>query len=346
VQSNILHRYVPAHFRHPWRLATRLLQTRDSAALYAMYLAAAGVAAAPLDLLLSSVERRREGRVGAGTTGPLVFICGAPRTGTTLVHQTLVRHLPVSHFNNLTALFPASPLTATRLFARFLGEPVVDYTNFYGRTTRLSGVNDALHLWDRWVGSDRINPQPCLSPAAADKMLRFFVAWREVVGQPLVAKCNHLNAAAHLIANVLPEATFICVERDPLWHAQSLYQARKLIHDDHRLPYGLTDSSNSTNEDPIDSVVRQVRFHADLAETQQRRIGVDRFWRVRYEEFCSDPGRLVQRVARTINDRDENGRLTAGIPPHRCANVRTMDLQTFQQLEAALELPAKGEKQT
>lgn len=345
MQRNVLHRYVPAHFRHPWRLAARLLQTRDPAALYAMGLAAAGVAVAPIDLLLSNVECRLQGRNSASATGPLVFICGAPRTGTTLVHQTLVRHLPVSHFNNLTALFPASPLTATRLFARFLGEPVVDYKNFYGRTTRLSGVNDALYLWDRWLGSDRLNPQPTLSSASAHDMRRFFVAWREVVGRPLVAKCNHLNAAAHLVAETLPESMFICMERQPLWHAQSLYQARKLIHDDRRQAYGLTDSSNSADEDPVASVVRQVRFHAALAETQQRRIGADRFWRVSYEEFCADPGLLVRQMAQTMMKVGDVDRHSAAIPPHRSANVRTIDSQIFQRLEAALALSAQDRKQ-
>ena len=49
-------------------------------------------------------------------------------------------------------------------------------------------------------------------------MRRFFASWRELTGRPLVAKCNRLNAAAHRVAEALPEATFICVEREPAWH--------------------------------------------------------------------------------------------------------------------------------
>jgi hypothetical protein len=225
-----------------------------------------------------------------------------------------------------------------------LGEPVVEFKSFYGRTAGLSGVNDALHLWDRWLGSDRLNPQPALTPAATDEMRRFFVAWHEVVGRPLVAKCNHLNAAAHLVAEALPEATFICMERQPLWHAQSLYQARKLIHDDQGQAYGLTDSSDFADEGPVASVVRQVRFHAALAEAQQRRIGADRFWRIPYEGFCADPGQLVRRVARTMMEEGDVDCLPAAIPPHRSANVRTIDPQVFHQLEADLALPGQDDE--
>ena len=111
--NRILRRYVPGHFRQPWRLAGRLLKTRDPAALYAMSLAAAGVAVSPLDFCLSLLEPRGADEAER-STGPLLFVCGGPRVGTTLVCQTLVRHLPVSHFTNLTSLFPAAPLTAGR----------------------------------------------------------------------------------------------------------------------------------------------------------------------------------------------------------------------------------------
>jgi hypothetical protein len=89
-----------------------------------------------------------------------------------------------------------------------------------------------------------------------------------------------------------------------------------------------------------------VRFHAALAETQQRRIGDGRFWRVSYEEFCADPGQLVRRVARTIMEKGDADCLPATILPHRCANMRTIDVPTFERLEAAFIDPAQDDKRT
>lgn len=340
--NRILRRYVPGHFRQPWGLAGRLLKTRDPAAIYAMSLAAAGVAVSPLDFCLSLLEPRGNDEAKP-STGPLLFVCGGPRVGTTLVCQTLVRHLPVSHFTNLTSLFPAAPLTATRLFARFLSEPVSEYRSFYGRTTRLSGLNDALYLWDRWLGADRQDASPTLEPSEASEMRRFFAAWRDLTGRPLVAKCNRLNAAVHMVAQALPEATFICVEREPTWHAQSLLQARKMINGAVDSPYGLTSPAAADGDDPIAGVVEQVQFHAKLAATQEERIGRDRFWRVSYEDFCRNPAVLVNRAADVLWDRHERPELASAIEPHRAANRRTIDAETFAKI---VELLSVGQSPT
>jgi hypothetical protein len=333
--NRILRRYVPGHFRQPWRLAGRLLKTRDPAAIYAMSLAAAGVAVSPLDFCLSLLEPRGSDDVEP-STGPLLFVCGGPRVGTTLVCQTLVRHLPVSHFTNLTSLFPAAPLTATRLFARFLSEPVSEYRSFYGRTTRLSGLNDALYLWDRWLGADRQDASPTLESSQASEMRRFFAAWRELTGRPLVAKCNRLNAAAHLVAAALPEATFVCVEREPAWHAQSLLQARKMINGAVDSPYGLTSPAAADGDDPVAGVVEQVQFHAQLAATQEERIRRDRFWRVSYEDFCREPALLVKRAAAALWEGQQRPEIASEIQPHRAANRRTLDAETFAKIEELL----------
>jgi hypothetical protein len=331
----ILHRFVPAHFDNPFGLAVRLLRTCEPAAMFAMGSAAAGVLTAPIDFALGPFERRLYRRAGENT-GPLAFICGAPRAGTTVVHQTLVRHLSVTHFTNLTALFPMSPLMATRLAGRFLREPVPEYDSFYGRTPRLSGLNDALYLWDRWLGSNRLDARPRLSARASHDMQQFFAAWTAAAGRPLVAKCNHLNASAHLVADALPEAIFICVERDPLWLAQSLLKAREFLHGDRSRPYGLAETG-STVGDPLESVAAQVRFHADLADRQERRIGRDRFWRIRYEDFCREPVELVRRVGRALFGEGIKGQLPTAIPAHPCANRKTLDDATFHRLATMLE---------
>ena len=113
-------------------------------------------------LVASGTARQR--RCGTVDRSVAIRLRRPARRGRRFVCQTLVRHLLVSHFTNLTSLFPAAPLTATRLFSRFLAEPVSEYRSFYGRTTRLSGLNDALYLWDRWLGADRLDASPILAP--------------------------------------------------------------------------------------------------------------------------------------------------------------------------------------
>lgn len=292
----LLHRYVPAHFHDPAGLALRLMRTGNPAAHFAMGAAAAGIAAAPLDLLLSPWENRLVASAAASGRArhPLVLICGAPRTGTTVVYQTLVGHLPVRYFSNLTALFPRSPLLAERIFGRCVQPSTAKYQSYYGRTAGMSGTNDALYLWDRWLGSDRDRPPGLLTEAQRRSMKRFFDAADHLFNRPLINKNNNLVLSAHLVAEALPHARFICLTRRPRDLAQSLYRARCEIHGTPDAPYG---PSGTRAVDSVESVCRQVTYFDRLVEEQQRRIGVERFRVVPYESFCRNPGELVERVA-------------------------------------------------
>jgi len=293
----LIRKYIPTHFHNPVGLAMRLIKSRDPAALFAMTSAATGLLATPLDLLLTPLERTYD-RKESATQHPLIVVCGAPRSGTTVVYQTLVQHLPVAYFSNLTSLFPRSPLTATQLFGRFLGRPSGEYGSFYGKTRRLSGTNDALYLWDRWLGSDRGKPPSEISAAKGQQMRRFFAAWQQVFAKPLVSKNNNLNVSAHLVAEHIPNMYFLCMTRRPRDLAQSLYRARCDIHGSPTSPYGLTEG-NAPN-DPVKSVCDQVAYFERINRQQQQRLGENRFWIVSYEDFCRRPGDLVQRVAEEI----------------------------------------------
>lgn len=294
-----LHRIVPTNFHDPFGLAGRLLRTRDPAALSAMKYAALCAIATPLDMALAPWERRRYSRAVAPER-PLIFVCGPPRSGTTIVALTLLRELPLAHISNLTSIFPRAPLTATRLFGPRFGRAPIGDASFYGRVAGLSSPNDGLHLWDRWLGADRTRVPRQLTHEAAEGMQRFFGALEEAARRPVLNKCNYLNLVANLVAEVLPTSRFICLTRNPLDLAQSLYQARLTIHGNPRIPYGHT-SSASLEEAPVASVCRQVRYHKQLQERQQHQIGADRFRVLRYEDFCQNPNEIVRAVAEMVD---------------------------------------------
>jgi len=327
-----LNRYIPSHFQDPIGLAKRLVTHENRAARYALGLAAAGVAAAPLDLLLSIGEKKRL-RSPPDSDLPTILICGPPRSGTTLVYQALLQSLPLAYFNNLTALFPRSPLTASRLFERFLSTRNKDCNSFYGRTQNLSGPNDALYLWDRWFGTDRTRTPQSLSAANREEMRRFFLASLAHWTRPLVCKNNSLNATAHLVAEALENSVFICLTRQPLFLAQSLYEARLTIHGSLDRPYGLTSEQSRAATDPLRSICAQVKYYQELAQLQVERLGKDRYWNVSYEQFCADPTALVRRVAQEILGLDEHDANQLQVPAYQTANRQRLAPPIFKQLQ-------------
>ncbi len=295
----VLHRFVPAHFHDPVGLARRLRRSGNPAAMFAMRAAGYGLLLTPLDLLLAPLDKLRSSRATPPRL-PIILLCGAPRSGTTLTAQLLIHNLPVAFFNNLTSVFPRAPLTAVSTFGRLMGREEVSYHSYYGRTTRWSGPNDGLYLWDRWLGGDRTRIPASLTPAAEQAMVRFFGAFERMTGRPLVAKNNSLNACASLVAAALPTSRFICLERSRTANAISLLRARREIHGREDIPYGLVRPGTVPLADPVEDVCSQVLFHEELAQQQLARLGPERFWRVRFEEVCRDPRAFLARVSEEL----------------------------------------------
>jgi len=330
-----LARFVPPHFQDPFGLAWRLLRSRRPEARYAMASAAAGPLLAPLDLLLARAERRRLA-AAAPPRLPILLVMGPPRSGTTLVALALIRCLPVSYWNNLTALFPRAPISANLLFGRPLRPDSVSLENYYGRTRGAAGPNDGLHLWDRWLGGDRTRSPERIAPEAGAAMARFFGAWEAALGGPLVAKNNSLNGCAALVGEWLPGARFLCLRREPLWLAQSLLEARRLIHGDPSRSYGIDDPDRAPALDPFADVARHVRFLAAQAERQRAALG-PRFLDLSYEAFCADPVEVVSRLAReALGVPADPDAVRRALPPLSASRRRTLAPTEFARLERAL----------
>jgi hypothetical protein len=290
-----IHSFVPAGFHDPVGLARRLIKSGDPMALFAIRMAALAPLAMPLDLLFVPAERRRY-READPPTRPILFVCGSARSGTTASAQLLMRNLGLTYLDNLMAMFPRSPLTARAVLGPRIEQRPVEYTSFYGRTAGWSSPSDLLNLWDRWLGKDRSRAPGALDPDACEAMRRFFGALERESTRPVVCKANALNASAHLVAEALPTARFICIERSRDALALSLLMARLEIHGNPRVPYGLAPPRTKAADNVIEDVCRQVLYHEEIARTQEKRLGTGRFRRVAFEAVCRDPKGFVDAI--------------------------------------------------
>lgn len=339
----LVHRFVPAHYADPIGLARRLRATDDPAALFATRAAIAGLLLTPVDLVLALVDGATLARARPPEL-PQLFVCGPPRSGTTLVAQVLMRALPVAWFTNLGTLFPRSPLTATRWWGRLDAASAGTLRSYYGRTAGLAGPSDALHVWDRWFGSDRIRPPERLDERRREAMRRFFGAYERLTGRPLVAKNNNLNVYGHLVAEALPRSAFICLTREGPQLAQSIVQARRDIQGSISVPYGMMDERVLAVPDPLEQVCHQVLYYRRLAQTEQARIGSDRYSVVPYERFCEDPAPVLRWACRHLFAREPTEAELASLPRDLRAAVRVRDRAEFDRIERCLAAlsPASG----
>ena len=292
--------YLPVTQSSPMKLMWRLLKTGDRRAYYAMYMAGLGIGMTPLDWLMSVFETKSLHRA-PDIERPVVVVVGAPRSGTSLTARVLLNSIDFSYLDNLTQLFPRSPITAQRWFGRFLPKRTSGYETYYGKSNRLAGFNDGLYVWDRWLGADRASVPTTLVDGSAAAIKQFFGKMQSQSGLPTLCKVNRVNTCAALVGEVSKQFYFICLRRNPVNLAQSLLKARKDITGDLLTPYGVRHrASSSSVSDIVNDVCDQVRFHEQHQLEQQAKLGEDRFWIVDYEEFCADPMHLVSRVSQEI----------------------------------------------
>ncbi len=329
--------FVPAHIHDPG-LIFRMIQSKNPAAWFTLLVTFLGVICLPLDILLYHLSEKHRYHRATGPKLPIIFICGAPRTGTTLMEQVLAKHLPVAYFNNLTAVFPRSPITANLLFGRFM-RPRIDFKSYYSKTVGFSGPNDAFYLWNRWMTEDETGMQCVLIDSEEESMVRFFGAYQETFHKPVVSKNNSLNTRAKRIADVFENAYFICMTRDPFYLAQALLEARIEIQGDIHVQYGVDnpDKTEFAQTNFVASVCDQVMYHERKNQEQQQLVGADRFWIVPYEDFCEAPAAFVTQIYQKILHQPvDTAALEASLPPFKVFNRVKLEPELLDEIEHTL----------
>ncbi len=327
--------YIPKHIANPFALAIDLFKSGDRAAIDAMWLAAGGIAAWPLDYALRGREQSLRARAGAPQR-PLILVAGAPRSGTSLLARVLIRHLHVAYPTNLASLFPHAPVSAMRMFGTDTAPDGGDtYATYYGRSRGLAGPNDALFVWDRWLGPDRSKVPASIDPAHGGDMQGFFAALQALHGLPAVNKVNRLLGCAELIAALLPTAHFVLLRRDPVYLAQSLLRAREQITRNPAVAYGEA-AELPMPEDPLEDTCRQVEHYAAQLVRQQAALPEHRCTVVDYEAFCAAPGGTVTALQRQYPQLQARPGVADEIEPFEVSRAQRLPSPVFERIKRRL----------
>jgi len=286
------------NFQDPIGLVLRMLRSGNRAAYSAILREAVRRLLVPLDLLLVPLERRRL-HAARPTDTPLILIVGPPRSGTTFVSQVLTAFLQVSYLSNLSALFPRSPITATRLFRRIAQRQKTEFTSFYGQTSGLAGAHDGFFVWNRWFGDDRYETVVGSEFRQHCDMQQFFDAWSGAFAAPFLNKNNRNTSCLDIVADALDNARFVVVRRDPASTVRSLIRAREVVQGDKHHKWGLASQESQGQLDTlgyVDDVCEQVlQIERELSDRLDS-IDPGRVYEIRYEDFCERPRSILQEL--------------------------------------------------
>lgn len=258
--------------------------------------------AGPLDRLLTRLYR--------DPSQPLVFLVGAPRSGTTLTFQLMARGLEVTYPTNAVARWFSAPvagawLTAPRPWERPRDIPL---RSQFGGTEGPESPHEFGWFWNYHAPFDDTDDK---TEAELDA-----VKWRRVeeslaglaglASRPLVLKS--LNWTVYNIARFareLPQARFLHVRREPRFVVRSILACRAARYGDERLWWTIRprDVADWLNRDPIDQVVHQVTDIRRAIDADLAKLPADRWRVVDYEDLLDNPDRFLNDMSRWLNVR-------------------------------------------
>ena len=162
-----------------------------------------------------------------------VFIVGAPRSGSTILYQTITAELRVAYINNLSCTLHNSLPFGFRLSRLlFMGRSHRCFSSRFG-DTRQCGWNapsECGEFWYRWLDREQHFVDWADMSSAMVREIRHEIGRATRIARlPLVFKNLNAGQRLRLISSVVPDARIIHIRRDPVDNVRSILKSRKRI---------------------------------------------------------------------------------------------------------------------
>lgn len=251
IGRNILDWWSQSSPRKVLMIAITILRSQNSVAYQIILFKFLRILCFPLDFVLSwfSWQGARNSKVPRHL-GPVIVI-GNHRSGTTILAQVLQNTLPLAPMGNMSILFPNAPIVYS-LFRFVKGSIATTSKNFYGFSAGVFGISDCYEVWDRWFGVDHSYPRALedRQRTAAD-IRNYFTCLSDAANAPVLAKNNRATLSAGILAQALPDAIFVYVERESEAVIRSVLTANKAFYGDVRFIWGLRPTPDFPRVAPI-----------------------------------------------------------------------------------------------
>lgn len=265
---------------------------------------------ARLNEILAEAELPNGGESSPGPDYPVVYIVGAPRSGTTLLSQLVSRCLPVGYINNLIARFWMRPSVGIRLSSMLLGGSVrekISFSSSFGTTEGVHEPHEFGYFWRRWLEIDGFPthkiPNDALELLDSEGLRETLK--REILGQfrlPVVFKNIICGLQASFLTRVYPKSLFVHIKRDPFMTAASILKSRRERFGCYNTWWSLKPSTWPFTEfsgQPAFEVAMQVKecwreIDEELAQHNVLSL------QVTYEDLCKAPAKVMSFICESL----------------------------------------------
>lgn len=231
-----------------------------------------------------------------------IFIIGAPRTGSTILYQTLTNQLDVLYIDNLACKFNKNLFFGFWLSNLFFKQKAHNcFNSNHGATKGLHSPSECGGFWYRWLPTDR---HFIGHDDVTDKMVKEIreeiTAITNKYDKPLVINNNNIALRIRLISEVFPDAKYIVCDRMPFYVAQSLILARKKFFNDINQWWSMLprEVDKIYKEKPSVQVVNQHYYiNKQMYSDLKSLAGQINYKVINYTDFASDSKKTVKLLA-------------------------------------------------
>ncbi len=219
-----------------------------------------------------------------------ILIVGAPRSGSTLLYQTVVERFDVAYISNRHCRWHGAPSLVERRSRS--ARHTATYSSYHGAETGATAPSECGGYWYRFFPrSPHHVPMEAADRTKLTGLRRSVARFGAEAGRPIVFKNLYCSLRLEPISAAVPEALFLVIERDLLDNARSLLASRMRRSGSYAEwwsaePPGIERLRTLPAEQ---QVVGQIRGISAAIAAARETIGADRFLDVTYESLCDDP---------------------------------------------------------
>jgi len=226
---------------------------------------------------------------------PILFICYAPRAGSTLIAQSLARTGFFSYISNFSARFWKAPTVALMLEKKLgLRSNLKNklWENDYGVTTEIDDPHEFGFFWNQIIDKNTTSKANILSADQKNRLRTQISAMVSVFEKPFVFKNGIAGYNVELMADLFPNAFFLHITRDVVMNAQSILIGREKMFGDIKKWFSLipedVEEILAKAQDEYEEVLLQVAYiNRDIQNSIKKNNAKCLKWK--YENFCINP---------------------------------------------------------
>lgn len=274
---------------------------------------------------------------------PVIFVVGAPRSGSTVCSALMARTGALGYVSNFVARFWLAPYLGARIEEALGirdGQEVSSFDSDFGVTEGWGGPHEFGYFWNRWFPFGETHALNAIQSAKVDRdgLKREVAALEAVYERPMFFKSLVCSFQVTLLAEMFPTARFVICRREPLFQAQSLLLGRERILGDRSQWLSLRpkEYSELLFLSCYEQVVAQI--HCTLAEVDRQLAPLEqsRWLELNYEDLCVDPRGQLQAVLELAGVTSSDAGWLKNVPHAlECTNKQSLPDDEWNELCAA-----------